>query len=234
MRYYISRRLVTDRRRKHPYAWRLPARDMETGIARILREYLSKPATLTDLVDDLSASELPALQKKLKQMASDCDPDGSTEACAPLLRRADIAPGRIALRLDRKELVARLGLEPDRIDSQGRRITAPIQMQRRGDEAKVLLGAATPRIDPVLPKNIQPARRWYDAIKGGASFSALAACEQTTSSRIQQTIGLAFLAPELLEQIAAGTQPLPFTSEWVKRRQVPADWRAQRGIVGAL
>lgn len=37
MQCYISRRLVTDRRQKHPDALRLPARDPETGIARILQ-----------------------------------------------------------------------------------------------------------------------------------------------------------------------------------------------------
>lgn len=46
LRYYISRRLVTDRRERHPDAWRLPARDLETGIARMLRDHLMKPTVL--------------------------------------------------------------------------------------------------------------------------------------------------------------------------------------------
>lgn len=234
LRYYISRRLVTNRRHKHPDAWRLPARDIETGIARLLREHLSNPAMLTDLVKDLSASELPGLQEQLKQIASDCDQKGGAESWAPLLRRAEIAQGRIALRLDRKELATRLGLKPDRIDPKGRRITAPFRMQRRGVEAKIFLGAATPQIDPVLVKNILTAQRWYAAVKTGASFSALAAQERTTPSRIQQVIGLAFLAPDILDQVASGTQPLTFTSEWVKHHQLPADWNAQRDIIRGL
>jgi hypothetical protein len=44
LRCYISRRLVTDKREKHPDAWRLPARDLETGIARLLRDHLMKPS----------------------------------------------------------------------------------------------------------------------------------------------------------------------------------------------
>jgi len=47
-------------------------------------------------------------------------------------------------------------------------------------------------------------------------------------------IGLAFLAPDILSQIAAGTQPMAFTSEWFKTRQLPTDWDEQRRIVSRL
>jgi hypothetical protein len=234
LRYYISRRLVTERREKHTDAWRLPAHDLETGIARVLRDHLYKPTVVTDLVRDITASELPNLQAKLLQVANDCDPEGTADAWAPLLRRADLVQGRIFLRLDRKVLADRLGIAPDRIDSATRRISASFQMQRRGVEARIILGAAVPQVDPVLVKNILTAQKWYAAIKAGASFGELAAREKTTSSRIQQMIGLAFLAPDVLDQVVAGSQPVSFTSEWVKRRQLPADWDQQRQIVGGL
>lgn len=189
---------------------------------------------LIDLVRNLSASELPGLQEMLKQIAAGCDPDGTAEAWAPLLQRAGLSQGSIALRLDRKELAERLGLKPDRIDTQGRRIAAPFRTQRRGIEAKIIIGAAAPQIDPVLVKNILIARRWFEAIKAGASFSTLAAHEQTTTSRIRQMIGLAFLAPDLLEHISAGTHPPAFTSEWFKSRQLPADWNVQQEIIAAI
>jgi site-specific DNA recombinase len=234
LRYYISRRLVTDRRRKHPDAWRLPARDIEIGIARTLRDHLMKPAALADLIDDLSASEIPDLQVRLQHIANDCDPDGTAASWAPLLRRADLAQGCIILRLDRKILATRLDINSDRIDAQARRITASFQMQRGGVEAKIIMGAATPQVDPVLVKNILMARRWYKAIKAGASFGAIATQEKTTTSRIQQMIRLAFLAPDILDQIAAGGQPVTFTSEWFKRRQLPEDWDLQRKLIAAL
>lgn len=234
LRYYISRRLVTERRQKHPDAWRLPARDLETGIARILRDHLTKPTVLTDLVREVSAAEIPGLHEKFRQLANDCDPDGSADIWAPLLRRADLQQGSILLRLDRKVLAERLGIRPDRIDSAARRISASFQMQRRGVEARIILGAAVPQVDPVLAKNILAAQHWYAAIKAGASFVDLATKEKTTTSRIQQMIGLAFLAPDILDQVAARRQPVAFTSEWVKRRQLPADWDQQRQIVGGL
>lgn len=107
-------------------------------------------------------------------------------------------------------------------------------MQRRGVEACIVLGAAVPRVDPVLAKNILMALRWYAAVKAGDSFGALATREKTTTSRIQQMIGLAFLAPDVLDQVAAESQPVAFTSEWVKRGQLPSSWDQQRQIVGGL
>lgn len=47
-------------------------------------------------------------------------------------------------------------------------------------------------------------------------------------------IGLTFLAPDILDQIAAGTQPVAFTSEWFKTRQLPFGWDEQRKIIGGL
>lgn len=234
LRYYISRRLVTERRKDHPDAWRLPARGLEAGLAGILRDHLMKLAVLTELVDDISASEIPDLQARLHHIVNGCAPDQGAELWAPLLRRADISQGRILLRLDRKILADRLGIKPERISPQGRQITAPFRIQRRGVETKIILGAATPQPDPVLVKNILAARRWYEAIRKGATFSAVAEREKTTPGRIQQMIGLAFLAPDILGQVAAGKQPMAFTSEWFKTRQLPVGWIEQRRIVDGL
>lgn len=234
LRYYISRKLVTNRREKHADAWRLPARDLETGIARVIRDHLRKPTVVTDLVRDITASEVPDLKAKLRQIASDCDPEGAADVWAPLLRRADLAQGSILLRLDRKVMADLLGIAADRIDSSARKIPASFQMQRRGVEARIILGAAVPQVDSVLAKNILTAQKWYAAIKAGASFGNLAAREKTTSSRIQQMIGLALLAPDILDQVAAGSQPVSFTSEWFKRRQLPPEWEKQEQVVRDL
>jgi len=234
LRYYISRRLVTARRQKHADAWRLPARELENGIARVIRDHLRNPTVITDLIRNLTASEIPNLQEKLLRVSNVFAPDGSADAWAPLLRRADIQQGSIQIRLDRKVLTERLSITPGRIEDAARHITASFQMQRRGVEARIVIGTATPQVDPVLAKNTLTAQRWYAAVKAGSSFGDLATREKTTTSRIQQMIGLAFLAPRLLDQVAAGNQPVSFTSEWFKRRQLPPDWGEQQKIVGGL
>lgn len=88
--------------------------------------------------------------------------------------------------------------------------------QRRG---RIVLGAALSQVDPFLAKNVLTAQRWYAAIKACASRGDFAAREKTATSRIPQMIGLAFLAPDVLDQVAAGRPPFASTSGWVKRRQ---------------
>ena len=78
----------------------------------------------TDLIRDLSAAEIPGVQEKMQRVANNCDPEGSADLWAPLLRRADLEQGSILLRLDHKVLVERLGIAADRIDSAARRISA--------------------------------------------------------------------------------------------------------------
>ena len=136
--------------------------------------------------------------------------------------------GAVVTAVTRGELNTRV----DRIDAQALRITATFQMQRRGVEAKIIMGAATPQVDLILVKNILMARRWYESIKAGASFGAIAKQEKTTPSRIQQMIRLAFLDPDILDQIAAGRQPVTFTSERFKCRQLPEDGDLQRKLIG--
>ncbi len=127
-----------------------------------------------------------------------------------------------------------LGTPKDRIDPQARTITTSFQLKRRGVEAKIILGAATVQLDPILAQNLAVARKWYAAIKAGSSFGDLAKQEGTSVNRIRQIIGLAFLAPDIMEAIAAGSQPLGLTSEWIKRRSLPLTWQDQRALIADL
>lgn len=95
LRYYISRRLVTDLRRTYPDAWRLPAPAIEVAIADVLRAHLAKPTLVFALIPDLAATEVAAFNECLNALVSDCDPTYGAARWAPLLRRADLSQGRI-------------------------------------------------------------------------------------------------------------------------------------------
>ena len=83
LRYYLSRRLVTDRRRNHADVWRLTAREIATGIAGVLHVYLMNPAVLTELNDKVTASEISDLQARLQHIALDFDPDRGAISSPP-------------------------------------------------------------------------------------------------------------------------------------------------------
>jgi site-specific DNA recombinase len=50
---------------------------------------------------------------------------------------------------------------------------------------------------------------------------------------LRYLLPLAFLSPEIVEQIAAGRQPVELTAETlIKRVVLPLDWAAQKRLLG--
>ena len=52
--------------------------------------------------------------------------------------------------------------------------------------------------------------------------------------RVQQMIGLAFLALDIVRDALEGRQPAGCTSDWVKTHDLPADWAQQRLLLASL
>lgn len=98
----------------------------------------------------------------------------------------------------------------------------------------MLVCHAARQVDQKLSDNIRLASRVYTALKLGKSFDEVASSEQTAKRRIQQIVGLAFLAPEIVRDITQGAQAMGLTSDWLLRHDVPADWAAQRERIASL
>jgi hypothetical protein len=71
-------------------------------------------------------------------------------------------------------------------------------------------------------------------IKTGTTLDTI--CEQgkTSRRRIQQLIQFAFLAPDIVQMVVEGRQPIGLTSEWVLRNALPVDWQDQRALTSTL
>jgi hypothetical protein len=113
-----------------------------------------------------------------------------------------------------------------------------MQMKRRGVELRLVIdghrtSAAT--ADLVLLKAIARARNWFDELRAGrvTSLSALAARAGVRRRHVNYVLPLAFLAPDIVEAIAAGRQPVELTAQTlIKRVVLPLDWASQKGILG--
>lgn len=99
---------------------------------------------------------------------------------------------------------------------------------------KLVIGSDTAEIDEKLLANIIRANQWYQRLKEGKSFAAIAAEAGTSKRRVQQVIDLAFLAPDIVRDITNGSQPMGLTSDWCLRHNLPSDWRAQRQHIATL
>ena len=227
LRYYISHRLVKDRSRKHPDAWRLPAEQLEQLIADLIRTHLQSTDRITRLFQDLSASEVAEKTARLSAIQQ-------TKACLALVDRADLSPGTLMLRLAASELARVLDCDAARINAEDLTLTSPFRMRRRGVELKLHLGEAPPEVDQTLLQNIVKAQRWMSMIIGGRTFSEIAKAEGTSKRRVQDVVDLAMLAPDILDVIANGEQPEGLTSDYLIKSGVPAAWSDQRALFAKL
>lgn len=227
LRYYISRRLVTDRSRKHPEAWRLPAEQIEVLLGDLVRRQLQRSDIASSILLDVNAAEILAITERLAKL------DRRAQHLA-MIKRVDLKPGWVTVQIDRIRFAKGAGCKADLINAGGLVFEAPFQMRLRGVELKLHLGDAPTQIDLKLVQNVVKAQRWLDMILDGKTFTEIAEIEGTSKRRIQDVIDLALLAPETLKAISDGTQPHGLTSDYLIKTGFPADWSAQQDQFAAL
>lgn len=88
---------------------------------------------------------------------------------------------------------------------------------------------------PVMDRNIidlvARTRRWWNGIRFGeiATVRDIASREGIDEGDVSRLLPLAFLAPDIVEAILSGTQPVDLTAEKLKRiGTLPISWTEQR------
>ncbi len=234
LRYYISSRLVNDRSGNHPDAWRLPAPELEQGVIGRLRAWLTAPGQASRFVRDPRADEMQTVATRIDALVADLDGRHAAVLLRALVAAVRIAPGRMEITVAAEALAGRLQVAPDRLDADHLVLAAPFRIRRRGVETRVLLGDRPAEPDRVLIRNLMKARDWFAALTRGESYTEIAAREGVASQRIQQLLPLAFLAPEIVQRIAEGRQPVGLTTEWLITTDLPVRWHDQRVLVARL
>ena len=116
----------------------------------------------------------------------------------------------------------------------------PIQLRRRGVEAKLVMtagGNRCPPADKKLVTLIAEAHRWIDDLAQGRAVSVrdLARLHHRDVGEVSRTLPLAFLTPDIVEAILGGRQPIDLTPRSLKRiGALPWRWDEQRRRLGFL
>ena len=115
----------------------------------------------------------------------------------------------------------------------------PLQIRRRGVEKRLLLagGAVVRRqVDRALLKAVARAHCWLDDFLSGRlpSLTAIAAREKVTKRYVSRLIRLGLLAPEMVDEIAEGSQALELTTQALltRKTELPLSWQAQKKEFG--
>jgi site-specific DNA recombinase len=245
-RYYVSRRLIEERS-DDPTGWRLPALEIERVIVSALTGLLRNPSELIVMIDDrnLAATTLNQSLSTARQLADKIQQSSAHERrslIAPIIARITLASGTVNLRINRLALLQAIGVMNsgamhDDPTSRHHEIAIPFSLRRRGVEARLIVGdqSQAKAVDHILVATIAKAHVWFHELASGgkASVNDIAREQGLAASEISRLLPLAFLAPDIVEAIMAGQQPVELTTKRLKRfDRLPMDWQQQRQVLG--
>ena len=112
-----------------------------------------------------------------------------------------------------------------------------VRTQRRGVEMRLVIegSSASANCDPVLLKEIRRAHRCFDALlsRRVGSIDELAGIEGVSDRYVSSLLPLAFLAPDIVDAVAAGRQPANLTAHrLIRSMELPIGWGAQKQLLG--
>ena len=237
-RYYGSRSLIKGTADSGGRGWRLPAPAIERTVAASACQILSDRIEIASAASGLAENRLPALfaaaegwRERLRS-----EVEAGAALCA-VVNRVDLSDAGIrqSLKVPIPEMTSRLAANPNEP------IIAhlfPMTVRRRGVEMRLVIkgnGALAPRADSALLKAVARAHHWSDELLSGRapSIAKVGEREGVSARYIRRLMRLAFLAPVIVEAIAAGDQPPELTAEALAERiDLPLLWTAQAKAMG--
>ncbi len=252
-RYYISKRLM-HRTGAVDDGWRVPAKELDGAVVQIVGNFLRNEIRIIDALQ-LPNTAANRLQRILRNVAAAADdltgeqPERRRQLLHLLLHRVTLDTGSIRIEIKRSGLNTLVsGSDPavgeERPDTGAETpedlvdLTAPIHLKRRGVEAKLVIEAARdrpPRPDQKLIALVAKAFLYMDDLAEGraATVRELARQNKINEADVSQTLPLAFLAPDIIESILSGRQPLELRAHRLKRISAfPFSWEEQRRLLG--
>lgn len=228
--------------------WRLPAKTVDAavlnGIAGFLRD---KQRLIADLLPQATpARRIESLLSRAAQLGEKLPTESPTEQRSILqetVDRIEVTQDRIRINLNMATLRLRFGVDENNSkDTESRfaslTVDIPIALKRRGVETKLVIhgkSAATPNPDPALINAVRSASKWFKELNSGGATNIreLAERHHTDKGDVSRILPLAFLAPDIIEAILDGQQPVELTAYRLKRlRDLPLLWSEQRRVLG--
>lgn len=241
-RYYISHHLAGKAKpdeagETEASGLRIPAHELENAVKQVLVGYLNDPPRL---LADLEHPAADVCQKVISQaglmretLLQGRKQDQST-MLESLTERVTVSRTQVTVEVTLSALAGR-----DHAHARAT-LVLPVQFKRCGFGIRLVIPAQTigqpgaTNIDTRLVNLVQRGIQWYRRlVKEGIGPSVIAQAEQLSPSLVQQTIYVAFLAPDIVKVIEAGKQPTTLTAHTLfKALPLPASWEEQRKMLG--
>jgi hypothetical protein len=223
----------------------LPARQLEQAVIDALARLLCDQVRLLDQLapSEYSPGEVIGIIDKACELASQLrtDPTQARSLLRSVIERVTVSRGRLEMSISRSRLRDALGVAPPPTATQDSfEIHHPFTLRRRGIEARLVMAATElnrARVDQKLASKLAEARHWFDRFTSGSdlSMAELARQHGADPREVTRILPLAFLAPDIIEAILDGRQPVELTSTRLRRhRPIPLSWQHQRRLLGFL
>ncbi len=229
--YYISKRLMSGSGNDGT-GWRLPAQDLEGSIVDAVGTFVENEDNWIVMVGQSpkSTNAYGQLRNRLQEIAHQLRSTNQENVRITLkdvVDRITVVPGQLSINLKKD------AFDPT---GDGHEIVLPFHTKRRGVEMKVVLGGRHTKSEPDhhLIDLISKARLWFRKISNGevSTVREIAREEGMDEGDVSRFLPLAFLAPDIVEDIVVGKQPIELTPEKLKRlRAIPMLWEEQRKLL---
>jgi hypothetical protein len=218
-------------------AMRIPALELERAVLNELIGFLRDEQRLLAAVPQLNAADTRGLFESAAKRAALL----STGCATDRIRTVNALVARVVVGLSALEIDLRVAGLPTPKATDASRIhciSVPVQL-RLGNHAKRLVvrdqRTEAKVADAGLVALLNRANRWFAALRSGErdSISSLAKEHRQAGRDVTRTIYLAFLAPDIVERLASGEQPIGLgVRRLVAMSPLPMDWAEQRRAFG--
>jgi hypothetical protein len=243
-RYYITRQ-PEEPASGTEAVWRLPAPALEEVVLKGIHSFLKDRLRLSEALDftELPPDNVKTILSKASRLGDrirDAGPGGQRELLLELVSRIDVQQDRLRMNLCAESLRCLIGHGNDQSrDSSTDTIPLdiPVLFRRRGAEMKLVMTnerASTANPDARLIATIARAHRWSEELRTGVASSVgdLVTRHNVDQGDVSRSLPLAFLAPDIVEAILQGRQPVELTVLRLKRIGLPLSWVEQRRLLG--
>jgi site-specific DNA recombinase len=252
-RYYVSQNPGTDSGGPCTAPTRLPANEIESRVTERLQTFLSSDAPVFDELGTTAESpavlhQLGAGAKKLAASLSSLPANDLRPLLACILQRVIVRENNIQVMLRKRDLRRLLEHGEQRTNPVNplglRNPTEPVDLicltieakrKRFGGEIHMVVSPNSnvpvlhPR--PALIKAVARGHAWYEKIIAGSDLRSLAREIGLTPYYVRRVLACGFLAPDIVEAILEGRQPLALRFEQMYKN-IPLDWAEQRQLFG--
>lgn len=223
--YYISESLRGNPKETSPTGWRLPGREIEQVITHATLELIHDEVAVTTALQEsgIAVHDIASVLNTIEKLSLD-----EADIINRFVQRVELKPDGIRLTLSLASLLT---------DSREVTIThdIPMRMKRRGVEMRLILnGPKIVHMDQVLLQTIIRARQWFNDLVSGRvkNMSEIVSREGLDKSYVSRVTTLAFLAPDIVENIVTGRQPADLSVEKLLREiDLPLAWENQHQIL---